>query len=345
MQPRLLINAKWRVHPQTTGVQRYAEGLIGAMESSGLDTTLAIPPSPNRWRAMLWEQRTLPKIASGYDALLCPANMAPGQLDPAVRLLVTIHCLRFRFHPESYSPAFVRWYEHMIPRIIERADTILTVSRAQQAEIESQYPASIGKIEQLAPGVDPVFRPGYAPDSTTPAGPYLLFLGSAAPAKNLAMLLRAYAISQDLPPLVLAGVTPREARIICPEGAAERVFAIGHIEDPRRVAALLANAQCLLAPSRYESFGLPCLEAMACGTPVIASDIPAHREVCGNAAQLLPSDVPELWARHIHDLLSDPQLQAERARQGLARSRVYSWSKTVKSLERVVNSGTGALAR
>lgn len=339
MDDRLLINAKWRVSPCISGVQRYADGLARAIEAAGMHARFVEPSHTGRLRATFWEQNTLPKLARDHRALLCPANSAPLQLDPDIRLLVTIHCLRFHFHPSSYSAAFVRWYRVMIPRVIERADTIFTVSQAQRAEIEGVYPAAIGKTHIMPPGLEPEFHPHHERDPAAPEGTYLVAISTPAPAKNLSTLISAYARCPDLPPLVLLGVSPQDADIICPESVRERVLALGQIDDAKRIASIVANAQMLLAPSRYESFGLPCLEAMGCGTPVLASDIPAHREVCRKAAVYAHPEVTDEWEEQLVRLVADSSRLARMSDLGLSRSRSYRWESSLRTLERVLSRG------
>ncbi|MAO23080.1 MAG: hypothetical protein CMJ35_02695 [Phycisphaerae bacterium] len=339
MDDRLLINAKWRVSPRVSGVQRYAEGLARAIDASALPARFVEPPHADRLRTTFWEQNTLTKLARNHGALLCPANSAPLQLDQDIRLLVTIHCLRFHFHPTSYSPAFVRWYRVMIPRVIERANTIFTVSQAQRTEIEGVYPAATGKIQVMSPGLDPEFHPDHERDNAVPEGAYLVAISTPAPAKNLGTLIKAYARCVDLPPLVLIGVSPREADVLCPESVRSRVHALGQIDDSTRIASILAHAQLLLAPSRYESFGLPCLEAMGCGTPVLASDIPAHREVCRSAAAFAEPVNPDAWEEQLVQILADSSRLARMRNAGLTRSRAYRWEPSLRTLERELRRG------
>lgn len=332
MNRRILINAKWRTSASVTGVQRYAEGLSRAIEASELDATWAEPPQPGRFRTTIWEQRTLPKLARDADVLLCPANMAPPRTPEGTKLVVVIHCLRYRVHPTSYPSAFVRWYERMIPRIIERADRVLTVSHAELNEITTIYPQAHGKLGVLPPGLDPHFRPGLDRDPSAPEGAYLIALSNGSPAKNLATVLNALAIDPSLPPLVVAGITENEADAMCPHPIRDRVIPLGHINDPARVAALVANASALLSPSRYESFGYPCLEAMGCATPVIASDLPAHQELCQDAAILINPDDPHAWADTIRSLCDAPEHQVRLARAGLERARSFTWAHSLDAL-------------
>lgn len=340
MPPRLLVNSRWKHSRKFSGVQRYAAGLERAIRASDINAHFAQPPNRGRASGILWEQRVLPRRCKGYDALLCPANMAPLHLDPNTCLLVTVHCLRFHFHPEGYSPGFVRWYKRMMPRVIERADTIFTVSQAQKIEIETVFPDARDKIELMPPGVDEVFHPNQPRDPHIPDGAYLIALTTPAPPKNLAVLLRSYQESNDLPPLILVGVDDRQADLLCPASIRHRVLAMGQIDEPERIASLVAHASALLAPSRYESFGLPCLESMACGVPVIASDIPAHREVCRDAAVYADPADPDAWGLQIRTLLADPASRERLSVRGINRSKSFRWSSSVQTLRRVLYAST-----
>lgn len=336
MRPRLLVNAKWRTQPRVSGVQRYASGLAEAIALTDLHVDFAQPEQTGRLRGMLWEQRTLPKLARDYDALLCPANMAPTRLDASTRLLVVVHCLRFRFHPSSYSPSFVRWYQRMIPRIIERADTVFTVSNAEQEEIEGVYSHAVGKVSVLPPGLDQAFNPAHARHPLVPAGRYLACLSTPSPAKNLGMLLRAYAMCDDPLPLVIVGLDDRQADILCPAAVRPRVYPMGYVPDPAQIASILSHADALLAPSKYESFGLPCLESMGCATPVVASDLPAHREVCVDSAIFVDPDRPDAWAESIERISGDQELRRSLAIAGQERARAYNWSRSAQILRDAV---------
>lgn len=336
MPKRILINAKWKINPAPTGVQRYAHALTDAMRNAGIDFDLAIPPSMSRWRATLWEQRALPMMAQRYDALLCPANMAPINLHESVRLLLTVHCLRFHFHPRSYPPSFVRWYKFCIPRLVERADLIFTVSQTQRAELELIFPEAVGKVCVMSPGVDSSFHPHHDRDHEAPSDQYIVYIGSGAPAKNLATLLNAYRLLNEAPKLVLIGVDPAQADLICPSELRGCLVPLGHIQSRERISALLAHAQALASPSLYESFGLPCLEAMASGCPVIASDLAAHREVCKSAARYVDPSDPMAWASAIEMVLGDDHLRAHMRECGLTRSKKFLWANAISTLQHAI---------
>ncbi len=339
MYPRTLINSKWKIHDRVTGVQRYARELTDAMTKAGLDFDQAIPEPGPIWRSTLWEQRTLPRIARRYEVLFCPANMAPFALHTDVRLAVTIHCLRFFFHPENYPRSFVNWYRFAIPRIIARADSILTVSQVAADEIGRIYPHAIGKLEVVYPGVSGVFAPqGVRGDHRIPTGAYWVFVGNAAPAKNLRVVLEAMRHAKQSHRLVLLGVDRDQLDSISVSYPSARVIPLGHINDADHVAAILRGAVGLLSPSLYESFDLPIIEAMACGCPVIASDIPVHREIGRNGPIYVAPDQGEQWGEAMDRLVDDAVISKVLRAQGLARASDFGWEKAAMRVMDIINS-------
>lgn len=275
-----------------------------------------------------WEQRVLPELAKDADLLFCPANAAPTSLSPDVRLVVVVHCLRFLSHPEGYSPLFVRWYKHMIPRVIARADRVLTVSQTESDEIAQMYPEAIGKLGVLPPGLDHAYCPDQQLPDGAPKERYITCIANATPAKNLATVIRAMEEVEIPLKLAVIGVTDQEIDIICPSAIRDRIIALGHIEDQHQIASWVSNAAALISPSRYESFGLPCLEAMGCATPVIASDIAAHREVCRDAAIYVDPEDPKAWSDAMTELCVNSDYLDTLSKKGLERSRAYSWERS-----------------
>ncbi len=339
MHPRTLINSKWKTHNRVTGVQRYACELTDALTRAGLDFDQAIPEPGPTWKSTLWEQRTLPRIARRYEVLFCPANMAPFALHADVRLVVTIHCLRFFFHPENYPRSFVNWYRLAIPRIITRADLILTVSQAAADEIGRIYPHAAGKLEVVYPGVSGGFGPqGVVGDCEVGSGAYWVFVGNAAPAKNLRVVLEAMRHAKATHRLVLLGVDQDQLDSISVSYPSAQVIPLGHINDADRVAAILRGAIGLLSPSLYESFDLPMIEAMACGCPVIASDIPVHREIGRDGPIFVAPDRGEQWGEAMDRLVDDAAISKTLRAQGLARALDFGWDKAAMRVMDIINS-------
>ena len=333
----VLLNGKWRTHDRITGVQRYACDLSEALRELGVEFDEACPDSGKRWRTMLWEQRTLPTLARGYRTLICPANVAPWRVQSSVRLMLTVHCLRFYFHPENYARSFVRWYRFMMPKAIARADRILAVSQTTAREIEAVYPQAKGKISVVYPGVSSVFtNEGVAGDEAIPHGAYWVFVGNAGATKNLKTLLEAFDRVDQPERLVLLGVDASGLASIGTRYDPDRVIALGHLHDTNRVAAIYRGAMGLLAPSRYESFDLPTAEAMACGCPVIASDTAVHREILRDAAMFVAADDVDGWNGAMGRVRSESGCAAQMRDAGFDRVNAFSWTEAALRVQALI---------
>jgi alpha-1,3-rhamnosyl/mannosyltransferase len=239
---------------------------------------------------------------------------------------------------------------------------LIAVSRATAEELVASFPAATGKVDVVPNGVDDSFRrpPTEAEmrSALVPAGlepGYLLFVGNPKPHKNLERLLAAYRRLLDrrpgAPPLVLVG--ERESRDspvtawIARAGLEAQVRRLGH-QRAERLPALYRGAAMLLQPSLWEGFGLPVAEAMATGTPVVASARGALPEVTEDAALLVDPEDEEALAGAIAALLDDPERRAELGRRGRERAGRFRWEETARlTLEvyrRALAGGRGGAA-
>ena len=227
--------------------------------------------------------------------------------------VVTIHDLSFERDPEVMGRVDRRVFRTVVPRAARRAARVFAVSERTRRDLVELYAIPDGRIVVTPNGVDPAFTPGGA------NGGYVLFVGAIQERKNpLAAAAAARAVGL---PLVVAGPEkePALARELELRGADLR----GYV-DKEQLAGLYRGAACLVLPSRYEGFGLPVLEAMACGTPVVATNDAAMREVGGDAAVYAePAD----FAGAIRKVLAE---RDERSRAGLARARHFSWDETAR---------------
>jgi len=234
--------------------------------------------------------------------LFCPC--------PAV---VTVHDLSFERDPRAMG----RWdgfvFRTVVPRSARRAERIFTVSDRTRRDLVELYGIPEQKIVVTPNAVDPAFSPGGESNG------YLLFVGAIQERKN--PLAAVDAASEVGLPLVVAGPEkePALARELRRRGADLR----GYVEKPA-LADLYRGAACLVLPSRFEGFGLPVLEAMACGTPVVATNDPALREVGGEAAVYAE---PGALADAVRRALAERET---RARAGLERARLFSWDETAR---------------
>ena len=229
---------------------------------------------------------------------------------PAV---VTVHDLSFERDPEVMGRRDRFVFRTVVPRSVRRAERVFAVSERTRRDLIELYGTPPGKIVITPNAVDPVFTPGGERDG------YLLFVGAIQKRKN--PLAAADVAAEVGLPLVVAGreKDPMLARVLERRGAQLR----GYVDKPQ-LADLYRRAACLVLPSRYEGFGLPVLEAMACGTPVVAADELALREVGGDAA--LYAGVDGLAAT-VRVALKEGD---ERSRAGVERARDFSWEESAR---------------
>jgi glycosyltransferase involved in cell wall biosynthesis len=262
-------------------------------------------------------------------------------------LVVTAHDAAPLVFPEAYPRRGRRFHEQGLAAAAERADLVITVSHAAAEELASHTAIPSERVRVVPNGVDLELAGDDEVSATRHElglddAPYVFWIGSLEPRKNVGLLVDAFArwaASTDLPHrLVLAGPAgwlEDEAAVLAPaRPLGDRVRTVGRVGDPA-LRALYRGADLFAFPSRHEGFGIPVLEAMAQGTPVLAADIPALREVAGDAARLLSPDDPDAWVDALDELLHDA---AERARLGAAgreRAQQYSWTRCAEATRAV----------
>jgi glycosyltransferase involved in cell wall biosynthesis len=265
------------------------------------------------------------------------------------RAIVTIHDIIHLLYPQFLPNRAAHFYARfMIRRALSRADRIITVSYNSKRDLADYFAVPASRIEVIYNGVSPRFRPDVPVEEQARVArkyglrsPYLLFLGGEKPHKNLQGVVRAFAEALRKAPLphvlALAGPPPRSpARLealIAALDLTDRVLRPGLVEEDD-LAGLLAGADVLLYPTLYEGFGLPVVEAMACGTPVLTSSTSALQEIAGGYAYLVdPMDLDAI-ARGIVALTTDEKLRSDFRALGRKRALDFSWDKAAeKTLE------------
>jgi glycosyltransferase involved in cell wall biosynthesis len=315
-------------------------------------------PIPSTWferTSLRYEQPSLERVLR-FDVLFAPNFVPPPTRTP--RLVVTIHDLAFRRFPETAPLATRRWLTRL-DRALRQAAQIVVPSEATRADLVDLYPVDAGRVTVIHHGIDHHrFRP--APLSEVKRvrrrygidGPYLLFVGGLEPRKNLPALLRAYAsLPRGLrPALVLAGASVpwnpegREALAAAlgrlPAERRGRVILTGYLSDPDR-APLYTGAEALVLPSRYEGFGFPVLEAMACGTPVVTSNVSSLPEVAGDDAVLVdPADEASI-ADGLRRVLEDDRLRDRLRAAGPARAARFTWEDVARRTAAILHRAAG----
>lgn len=334
-----------------TGVQRYAreiaralDALVAAQEAppirllappgtEGLEEFPALAPRIVGSRSgQFWEQIDLPRALSG-EFLLNLGNTAP--ILAASHQAVVIHDAGVFDTPESYSWQFRTWYRTLQRLLVFRRARILSVSEFSADRIA----ANLGKRPEgvtLEGGEHILRAPADAAilgkHGLTPQG-YALVVGTGAAHKNLAALRDAIG-ALGARGLVLAVAGAKDAGVFRQEGGADldaHIRPLGRVSDAE-LRALYESALCLVFPSRYEGFGLPPVEAMWCGCPVVASRIGAVAEVCGDAALWFDAARPESLGEAIGKLADDAEFRASVAASGRHRTARFSWDAAARRL-------------
>jgi glycosyltransferase involved in cell wall biosynthesis len=247
--------------------------------------------------------------------------------------VVTVHDLDFLAHPERTRAEIRRDYPTLAGRHIRRADHVVVNSRHTAGEVARVFDVPPERLTVCAPGA-----PAWAPRHPADVGRYLLFVGTLEPRKNVGALLDAYAElatrRPDLPPLVLAGRSTPEAAPwlarLAERPLAGRVEAVGYVAPERR-RDLYAQAIVLVIPSWHEGFGLPALEAMTVGVPVVASARGALPEVVGDAGLLVEPEAGAI-AGALRRVLDDRAFAERLVARGFERARQFTWRAAAAAL-------------
>jgi glycosyltransferase involved in cell wall biosynthesis len=304
--PPVVINSRAAIRAEIGGVERVAREMVSRLPRM----------APGRYRvarpaSRLAEQVRLP-LARG-ELIYSPANLAPVA---SRRNVVVIHDTAALRHPEWYSRPYVAWQRAVLPRIARRARLVITVSEFSKVEIADVLGAEALVIPN---GVDERFRPG--PDK----GDYALVVGTRIARKNLGALdATAQALRGRGIELVAAG----SGRSYMRSEEATSIRQLGYVPDDE-LPALYARARVLLMPSLYEGFGLPLLEAMASGTPVVAANRGALPETAGDAALVVE---PDEFAEAALAALDDERLIAA----GLERAARFTWDRTARETDAAI---------
>jgi len=321
-------------HPLTRAIEL---DMISPVEASLSNIPVHVLPEYKSPRIpQAWVQGQLPRHVEGGLVSFC--NLAPVWTR---RHIVCIHDLHTFLMPESYPLGFRLAHRAILPMLGRRAAAITTVSEFSKQHLVSAGIASADRITVTGNGSDHVHR-WNASRGTCDLDygrPFVLCLGQPQPYKNLRLILDiAPALERRGISVLVAGAISNADLTACNGGQTlpGNVRRLGRISDDD-LAQAYSQALCFLFPSRIEGFGLPAVEAMALGCPLIASTAPCLREICGSAAVHADPDDPQAWIDAIVRLRDTPRLAGELSRKGRLRAQAYSWRRIALTYFRLMS--------
>ncbi len=345
--------------------QRDSKTHLGSIcGSNRFDIRCPAIPTKHPLARIIWEQFVLPAAVKYSHILHCPVNVMP--LLSSVPTVITVHDLAFYVFTDKHI-ASKRTYLRAMTRIsCHRASSIITVSESTKKDVTRYLGVDGRKVTPIHIAAGDEFRwlgaspsghrllEEYRSKHNLPAE-FVLYVGTIEPRKNIPALLQSYACfarqaggHTDLPPLVLAGargwLNSDLQRLAGELGISDCIRYLGYVPS-EELPLLMNSATIFVYLSQYEGFGLPPLEAMACGLPVVASNMSSLPEVVGEAGILVdPSNVEETaWA--IRRLVSSPEERERLRAEGLKRASLFSWRETaaatVRAYERVCSATSG----
>ena len=298
-------------------------------------------PFSERMMYIFWQRLRIPLPAEAFTGPLALFHSPDFVLPPLAGTpsILTIHDLSFLRVPDCFTQNLLNYLSKAVPRSVRRADFILADSENTRKDLVELMGLAPERVEVLYAGVGENFKPsdgGKARARYKLPERFILSLGTLEPRKNFARLIRAFArLKRSDLKLVIAGRKGwlyEEIFMAVKEcGLENDVIFPGYVED-EDLPSLYSAAELFVYPSIYEGFGLHPLEAMACGTPVVASEAPPLPEVLGDAALFFPPYDEEAIASAMEKALLDEGLRRKLRERGFARSALFSWEKSAQKL-------------
>jgi glycosyltransferase involved in cell wall biosynthesis len=319
---------------------------------------LSVPQTGRRWRFRVALDYALNRSRDSQldagDVFHAPDHLLPRLKRPAS--VITLHDVTFVLFPHAHTLLNRTYQALMVQRFLRHSDAVIAVSETTRSDALRLYGLSAEKVFVVPEGVSAAFRPASAAERVRVAQryglrqPFILFVGTIEPRKNLDTLLTAYArmVTRHTPAqLVIAGglgwryhgLLERIERF----GLGDRIVLPGRIADSD-LPALYSAARVVALPSLYEGFGLPALEAMACGTPVVTSNVSALPEIVGEAGLMVPPLDSGLLAGRLGQVIEDDALAARLSQAGVARAAQFTWRRAAEQTADVYRYAANAAA-
>lgn len=319
----------------------------------GPNITYRQAPLNHKWLYRLWYRLKIPapvQLFTGQLDLFYSPDFVLPPVSGQIPTLLTVHDLSFVHFPDAFTPALVRYLNRVVPRSIKQASHILADSQATKDDLINIWTVSPPKITVLYSGVSQAFRPVTGEEQVKKVRkkyglgdwPFLISVGTLQPRKNYELLIQAFkpVTEKSALRLLIAGgkgwLFEQMLAEVKAQGLGDRVIFLGFVDDSD-LPTLYSEATLFLFASLYEGFGLPLLEAMACGVPVITSNASSLPEVAGEAAVQLPPEGPTLWTKTMLELLEDTSRRTKLVSAGFRQARQFTWSKSARQLLTIID--------
>jgi glycosyltransferase involved in cell wall biosynthesis len=372
---KIAINARFSGQSIMEGYGRFTNGLVSAMVSaqpgddfvmmydrqpeisvirgSNVDERIKGPAArhPLLWK--LWYDVSMSAMASKSraDVIFSPDGFC--SLHSSIPQVLAIHDLAYLHFPAGISSLYRWYYRHYTPLFIRKAKHIVTVSEFSMQDIIHHYPQAKGKISVVHNAADKGFHPldwkvkEQVKEKYAGGSEYFLYAGSIHPRKNLLNLLKGFSWfkkrQRSNMKLILAGRLAWGAdefiRQMQTYKYRDEVILAGYVTD-KEMQQLSGAAYAMVYPSHWEGFGLPVLEAMQSGVPVITSSNSSMPEICGDAAMYCEPGDSEAWGKAMGHLFKDENFRRELVEKGLARASEFSWEKSAERLHQILKRAT-----
>lgn len=308
-------------------------------------------PLSERWLHRLWYRLNVPLTVQRFTGTVDLFHSPDFVLPPVgnnIPTLLTVHDLSYLHFPETFTPALVAYLNKLVPTSVDRATHVLADSKATKRDLIAYYSVPADKVTVLYSGVSALFVPERSEKRLRAVRekyalgqqPYVLSVSTLQPRKNYQLLIRAFkaVAEQRAHNLVIAGgkgwLHEEITAEITRQDLEDRVLLIGFVDDID-LPALYSGASLFAYPSLYEGFGLPLLEAMACGVPVLNSNASSLPEVVGEATLQLEPHEEQAWSETMLSLLDDSTKRASMVAAGFMQARQFTWDRAAQELKAI----------
>jgi len=352
MSKNVIINARFLTQP-ITGTQRFALELCKEIKLLRPDISLVAPDNilhkdiaeelevqiiGRIKKGLLWEQIELPWILrqKGNPLLINLCNMAPITYDNNI---VTVLDLSFHLHPEWFSKKFRTLYNFFVPRAAIKAQKVLTISESSKQDIIKHFKIEANKIDIIYPSVSKIFLESINQTFENKYGDYILAVSSIDPRKNFKSLIQAFKIGDFGETKLL--IVGSEHKVFADNDLKElvandpRIIFTGYVDDIQLVG-LYKNALLFAYPSYFEGFGIPPLEAMACGCPTVVSNTTSLPEVCGDASIYVnPYDINNI-KDGLKYVIQNNEIRSQLIAKGYTQLTKFNWRQSAKKIIKII---------